>query len=158
VGTSGARRVASGTRRVTSGRCAKVLSSVRAVSSIVISQRGSTLGASTSESSTNSLWLAAESIRALLAAGEGTSLALELIHGDGRESGSSVVLSLVLVNLMDWDGGVDDRWLDSLLLDDWLDRLVDVVVDVLACNVGTGCGVLSLANCAGVLELSGLGI
>lgn len=40
-------------------------------------------------------------------------------------------------------------------MDNWLDVLVHVVVDVLACNgwVGRG-GVLSLSNGAGVLELS----
>lgn len=69
-----------------------------------------------------------------------------------------MVLGLVLVNLMDWDGGVDDGWLDGLLLDDGLDVLVDVVVDVLAGNGWVGgrcmfCG----ANLTGVLELSLLG-
>lgn len=34
-----------------------------------------------------------------------------------------MVLGLVVVNLVDRDGCVDDRWLDSLLLDDWLDGL-----------------------------------
>jgi hypothetical protein len=37
-----------------------------------------------------------------------------------------VVLGLVVMNFVDGDGGVDDGWLDSLLLDDWLDGLVDV--------------------------------
>jgi hypothetical protein len=82
-------------------------------------------------------------------------LTLELVHGDTRKLGSSVVLSLVLVDFVDWDGGVDNRWLDSLLLDDWLDVLVHVVVYVLASDgwVGSG-GVLSVSNSAGVLELS----
>lgn len=34
-----------------------------------------------------------------------------------------MVLRLVVVNFMDRDGSVDNRWLDSLLLDDWLDGL-----------------------------------
>lgn len=99
--------------------------------------------------------LAAESIGALLTATKVSTLALELVHGDTRKLGSSVVLRLVLVDFVDWDGGVNNRWLDSLLLDNWLDVLVHVVVDMLACNgrVGGGC-VLSLTNSAGVLELS----
>lgn len=34
-----------------------------------------------------------------------------------------MVLGLVVVNFVNRDGGVDDRWLDSLLLDDWLNGL-----------------------------------
>ena len=34
-----------------------------------------------------------------------------------------MVLGLVMMDLVDGDSGVDDRWLDSLLLDDWLDSL-----------------------------------
>jgi len=80
--------------------------------------------------------LAAESIAAFLAAVEVSALALELVHGDGRERASSVVLGFVLVDFVDGDGGVDDGWLNCLLLDDWLDVLVDVVVNVFACNSG----------------------
>lgn len=58
-----------------------------------------------------------------------------------------------MVHLVDWNGGVDDGWLDSLLLDDWLDILVDVVVDVLASNRwSSGVGVLSLTDLTSVLE------
>jgi len=42
-------------------------------------------------------------------------------------------------------------------MDNWLDVLVDVVVDVLTSNCGTGClSVLSISYCTGVFELSGL--
>jgi len=69
-----------------------------------------------------------------------------------------VVLSLVLVNLVHGDGGVDNGWLDRFLLDNWLDILVDMVVDMLTCDVGVGrCGVLSATNFAGILELGLLG-
>lgn len=65
-----------------------------------------------------------------------------------------MVLGLVLVDFVDGDGGVDDGWLDSLLLHNWLDGLVDVVVDVLASNVGVGsCGVLCGTDFTAVLEL-----
>jgi len=67
------------------------------------------------------------------------------------------MLRSVVVNLMDWDGGVDDMWLDCLLLNDWLDGLVDMVVDVLAsdgwCN-GLSCSTLNADGL--VLELSSL--
>jgi len=33
------------------------------------------------------------------------------------------VLGLILVNFMDGDGSVDDRWLNGLFLNDWLDGL-----------------------------------
>jgi len=108
-----------------------------------------------SESTTNGLWLTSESIRALLASSERTSLVSELVHADRWESGGRVVLSLILVNFVNWDGSVDDGWLDGLLLDDWLDGLVDVVVNVLTSNSSTlGSGVLSFSYSAGVLELS----
>lgn len=82
-------------------------------------------------------------------------MTIKLIHGDTWKLGSSVVLSLVLVNLVDGDGGMNDRGLNSLLLDDGLDVLVDVVVDVLTSNgVPGGGSVLGLADGAGVLELS----
>jgi len=36
-----------------------------------------------------------------------------------------VVLSSSNVSLVDRDNGVDDLWLDNLLVDDWLDSLVN---------------------------------
>lgn len=70
-----------------------------------------------------------------------------------------MVLGLIVVDFMDWDGGVDDGRLDGLLLDDWLDGLVDVVVNVLArqgwCS---GRSVLSLSDLFGALELSSLSL
>jgi hypothetical protein len=69
-----------------------------------------------------------------------------------------VVLGFILVDFVDGDGGVHDGWLDGLLLHDGLDGLVDVVVDVLASDGGSGrCGVLGLANSSSVLELGLLG-
>lgn len=134
------------------------MSAMGAVCRVVLGQRCCACGTCTSEGSADRLWLASESIGTLLTAGQSTALVLELGHGDGREGRSSVVLSLVLVNLVDRNGGVDDRWLDGLLLDDGLDGLVDVVVDVLASNGwgGSRC-VLSLANGALILELGSLG-
>lgn len=34
-----------------------------------------------------------------------------------------MVLAFIMVDFMDGNGGVDDGWLDSLLIDDWLDGL-----------------------------------
>lgn len=66
-----------------------------------------------------------------------------------------MVLGLVVVDLMDWNGGVYDGWLDSLLLDNWLNVLVNMVVDVLTGDGWSSrCSVLRLANLAGVSELS----
>jgi len=126
-------------------------------SSIVLSQRSSAFGASASKGTTNRSWLTSKSISALLTTRKVSSLSVELIHGHGRQRGSSVVLGLILVNLVDRDSGVNNGWLNSLLLDDWLNVLVDVVVDVLASNRWCSCaGVLGLTDFAAVLELSGL--
>ena len=123
-------------------------------STISISQRSDTLSISTSKRTTNGFWLPAKSISALLATVELSALTLKLVHGDRGEMTGSVVLCLVLVDFVDGDGGVHDGGLNSLLLDDGLDVLVNVVVDMFACNDGVGGGsVLSLADVASVLEL-----
>jgi len=112
----------------------------------------------TSESSANSLRLTSKCIGALLAARKRSSLSLEVIQGDGWELSSGVVLRLVLVNFVHWDGSVDDGWLDGLLLNDRLDVLMDVVVNMLAGNgLALRGGVLSCSFAAGVLELSSFG-
>jgi len=69
-----------------------------------------------------------------------------------------VVFSLVVVYFMDWVGGVDNGWLDGLLLDDGLDVLVDVVMDMLSTYDASVRGsVLGCANSLLVLELSSFG-
>jgi len=68
-----------------------------------------------------------------------------------------MVLSGVVVDLVDWYGGVDNGSLDGFTLDHRLDGLVDVVVDVLAGNDGVhGVRVGGVTNKALVLELLGL--
>lgn len=96
------------------------------------------LSSSAAKAPTNSLRIAAKSISALLAAREVATLSLELVHGDSRKLGSSMVLSLILVDLVNGDGSVDDGELDGLFLNDRLDVLVRMVVDVLACDGGVG--------------------
>jgi len=109
----------------------------------------------TTKRSANSSWLAHEGISALFTASERSTLAIELIHRHSWESGSSMMLSLVLVDFVNWLGGVYNGRLNGVLLDDGLDVLVNVVVNVLACDgwLSTG-AVLSLALCASVPELS----
>lgn len=125
---------------------------------VSVGQRSSASGTCAAKSTTNSLWLAAKSISALLTTTQVATLSLELIHGDSRELGSSVVRSFVLMNFMDRDGCVNDGWLNRLLLHDWLDVLVHMVVDVLTCDRGmSGLRVLNVADGAGVLELGFLG-
>ena len=60
------------------------------------------------------LGLANETVSALLAAGEGTTGPLELLHGDSGKGRGGVVLGSVVVNLVDGDGGVGDVRLNSL--------------------------------------------
>jgi len=98
--------------------------------------------------------LACECIGTLITAGDMSALLLEFVHGDSGESAGSVVLGLVLVHLMDRNRSVNDRGLNSLLLNDGLDVLVYVVVDVLASNGWvSGRRVLGIPDAAGVLEL-----
>jgi len=148
-------------RAVSSVIRAKILTStmgaVRCV--ISISQRCGTTGTSSSEGTANSLWLTGESITSLFASGQSTALALELVHGDRGQLGGCVVLGLILVDFVDRDSGVNNGRLNCLLLDDGLNILMDVVVDMLACNGGVGgCGVLGLADSAGIFELGLLGL
>lgn len=72
----------------------------------------------------------------LLAAAEDATSRGELSKGFHRESRHAVVLGSDVVCLVDWDSGVDDLWLVGLLVDDWLDSFVHVVVDVLASHRG----------------------
>jgi hypothetical protein len=104
------------------------------VAGVLVAVAGSlvseTSGSSDTTSTTDVLGDTLELVVALLAASEGTTLGLELLHGHGWESSSLMVGSLVMVNLMDGDGGVDNVGLDGLLLDNGLDGLVDVLDDV----------------------------
>lgn len=81
---------------------------------------------------TNSSWLAFEAVMSLLTTSQAATLLLEVGHADGGESGGRVVLGLTVVSFVDWDGGMYDRWLNGLLLDNGLDGLVHMVVDVLS--------------------------
>lgn len=87
-----------------------------------------------------------ECIVALLTASKSSALGSELGHSHGRQSGGAVVSSLVVVNLVDRNGGVDNVGLDNLLLDHGLNGLVNVVVDVLTANGGSS----ALAVCGGI--------
>jgi len=101
--------------------------------------------------------LALETVVTLLAAGQNSALLLKVGHADSWEGRGAVVLGSVVVDLVDWDGGVDDMGLDGLLVDHRLDLLVDVVVNVLAGDRwGNGRGVLDITLLGGVLELSSL--
>lgn len=67
------------------------------------------------------------------------------------------MLSSDVVCLVNGHSGVDDLWLVGLLVDDWLDGLVHVVVNVLARHSWQGRGSLSRwLNDATVLELAEL--
>lgn len=59
----------------------------------------------------------------------------EFFHGLDWHGGEAVVFGLLVVDFVDWDGGVDGLSLDGLLVDDGLNSLVDVVVDMFANNL-----------------------
>lgn len=128
------------------------------MTTIVLSQRGRAAGTSTPKRSPNRSWLASERIRALLTTSQRSTLSVELVHADSWKGRSSVVLGLILVYLVDGNGGVYNGRLNSLLLDDGLDVLVDVVVNVLTSDGGGGsAGVLGLIDFTSILELGTLG-
>lgn len=89
---------------------------------------GAADGWATAERATDCSRLTLETIVTFLTASQATSLLLEVGHAHGWESGGGVVLRLVLVNLVDGHGGVDNRWLDRLFLDDWLNGPDDMSV------------------------------
>ena len=81
----------------------------------------------------------------------------ELLEGDGGQDGGAVVLGLDVVGLVNGDGGVNVLVGEDLLVKNGLDVLVDVVVDVLAADLGTGVATAGgLVGDGGVLEAGGL--
>jgi len=58
-----------------------------------------------------------------------------------------MVLCGIVVYFVDWDSGVNDTWLDFLLLNNWLDSLVDMVMNMLTTDSGGStlalCGVVN---------------
>jgi hypothetical protein len=57
---------------------------------------------------TDCAWLPLKAVITLLTTSQASALLLEICHTDSGEGRCGVVLGLVLVNLMNWDGGVDD--------------------------------------------------
>jgi len=95
----------SSSRRVASGSTVMV---AVAVMTLLLGQRCSTMCTNSSKSTSNRFWLALEGVLTCLTSTEVTPLVLELTHADSRELSGSVVLGLILVYLVDWDGGVDN--------------------------------------------------
>lgn len=113
---------------------------------------------SAAERTTHRAGLALETVIALLTASEDTALVLEIAHANGRESRGGVVLGGIVVHLVNGDSRVNDVRLNGLLVDDWLDGLMDVVVYVLTSHDWSdGAGVLALNALLLITELSLLG-
>jgi hypothetical protein len=79
------------------------------------------------EGTANVLGLTLETIVTLLTTTKNTSLLLELSHSHGRKLGSLMVLSGVVVDLVNGNGGVNNRRLDSLLVDNGLNGFMDML-------------------------------
>jgi len=77
-------------------------------------------------------------INTILTASQRSSTFGELIHTHGWKCRSSVMLSLVMVHLVDWHGGVHDMRLYSLLVHNRLDGLMNVVMRVFASHYRHG--------------------
>jgi len=89
-------------------------------------------------------WVALELINRFIAAVECAALLLEFAHVYGWECRGCVVLRGVEVLLVNWNSGVDYVWLDGLLVDDWLDGFVHMVMYVLAGYFRNGLGLCVL--------------
>ena len=76
-----------------------------------------------SKSTANSSWFTLKPIIALLTALQAATLLLEIRHTDSRKCRGSMVLRLVLMDFVNRDRGVDNGWLNGLLLDNWLNSL-----------------------------------
>ena len=101
----------------------------------VVASRASTGRAS--EGTTNSSWFTLEAIVTLFTAGQTSSLLLEVCHADSGQSRCGVVLGFIVVDFVNGDGGVDNGWLNSLLVDNWLDGLRYSLVKVSILNGAT---------------------
>lgn len=132
---------------------------VGVVVAIALGQRSRAMGASSANCASDRFWLASKGVGTLLTASKVTSLVFEVMHADCWELASTVVLGLILVNLVNGNGSVDNRRLNGLLLDDRLDVLMNVVVDVLASQRWLSRrSMLDITNSAFVLVLSCLSI
>jgi hypothetical protein len=70
-----------------------------------------------------------------------------------------VVLSGIVVDLVDRDGGVDHMWLNCLLLDNGLNGFVNIVMHALARNGWyVCCGVLNRCSDLLILVLSSISL
>jgi len=123
--------------------------------SIIFCQRCSALSASAPNSSTNRARLTTKSIAAFLTTAKGSSIFGEFAHADRGELGSVVVFGLIIVDFVDRNCGVYNRWLDSFLFHHRLNILMDMVVDMFPSNSWV-CrrSMLSISNRASILELS----
>lgn len=93
----------------------------------------------------------------MVLAAEGAAVALELVHGHGREGGGPVVAGRFVVDFVDRDSGVHDVRLNGFLLNNGLDGFVDVVMHLLALHHGRlALRVDSVGHNALVSQLAGL--
>jgi len=93
----------------------------------VVDARGVVVRAVAAWDAAHVLGLAFERVVLLLAAVQGAAFVLELGDAEGWQLGRLVVLGCVVVDFVDGDCGVDYLWLDGFLVQDRLDRFVDVL-------------------------------
>jgi len=101
-------------------------------------------------------WLAREVVVTLLTASEGAALLLEVIDANRWQRRCRVVLRGIVVHLVNWHSCVDHMRLNSLLLNHWLDILVNVVVNMLASNHRRGAMGLLALNAGLLVSVPGL--
>ncbi len=80
-------------------------------------------GRAASKSTAHGAWFTLEAIVTLLTPRQGSTLLLKVGHANGGQGRCGMMFCLIVMNLMNWDSGVHHGWLDSLLLDNWLNGL-----------------------------------
>jgi hypothetical protein len=99
-----------------------------------------------------------KTVRRFWATHERSTTFLEVFHCDSRKSCGGMMFRLVMVHLMNGNGSMDYSWLNGFLLNDWLDRFMNVVVDMGAVNYWLRLmSMLGPASLRHIIELSRLG-
>lgn len=105
------------------------------------------------------VWLTLDMVEVLCAiVTESAALLPELVDADRRQLGGAVVLGAEVVCLVYGYRCMDDLGLDGLLVDDWLNSFMDVMVDVFTLDGGSrALGVGGAGNVTSVVVFPGLG-
>jgi len=96
----------------------------------------------------NVLRLTFELVNVLVTTAQDTTTLLELTNVDWWEGRGCVVLSSLVVCLMNRDCGMCDVWFDCLLVDDWLNLFMNMVMGMFTDNIWYTGGSCTCGSCS----------